>query len=716
MSQNGVAGNKPAPGKPSVWHKRPWVPWALIALALLMFVALAFTLLAVVQIEKIPNELSLPVLAIAGVVALLGSLALVSVSFNLVNMSDKTQALGLPQGSVRAVIALSLVVLFAILTVYLFGSLNASGKYDQIGSCLDSASANAIVGERHPNDPSIFLLPVSTSAACGAVSNQDVSANSAAPPANAETPPSSAGTPAASTNASLANSVSPTDKGSRPPPVARFDVFVERSANPAGIDFAKQLLVLIGTLVTSVASFYFGSKAVGEARDAMAGLNVLPALQGVEPATLPKGIPEQTLDVLGTGLNGVRQVQVSRGPDQINALSVTSNDNRVHAKFNVPETTDLNGPAWDVTVTDGQGRTARLPAVVTIVEPKTDAKTQEPAPGRDKPVDEKSGPVAPATATLLTDVAAKLKAEKTAADVLQSANTGAALPSLPAATQAELSQWLSIADTLAKGPADPAAIGAAVQTGTALLATVQNAGLPGALADVLAVLQRLSSVAIPAALGIPAGPVGIVLGVLSGLIALGTEQQKLNAAKAALLNTPFDPSIPLSMPTRDTALVAIKGTAFDGASADQALTIMEAALARRDGQFVPTDEVATTLLANPVTVGLLQQFATPTLRAQAIEQLRGDALFLQARDLLAKVPDADTPAAAGLPAGKVDLPALLDWLQARRTDPQVAAAIDKLVGIADLLLKLPGDKQQILSQLAAFLETASSLAQSGRQG
>lgn len=118
----------------ALW-KRPWVPWALIALALIMFVALAFALLGIVRYAGVPNELSLPVLAIAGVVALLGSLALVAVSFSSVNMADKSQPLALPQGSVRAVIALSLVVLFAILTVYLFSSLNGPQQFDPVATC-----------------------------------------------------------------------------------------------------------------------------------------------------------------------------------------------------------------------------------------------------------------------------------------------------------------------------------------------------------------------------------------------------------------------------------------------------------------------------------------------------------------------------------------------------------------------------------------------------
>ena len=35
-----------------------------------------------------------------------------------------------------------------------------------------------------------------------------------------------------------------------------------RAVNPAGDDLAKQLIVLLGTLVTAVSSFYFGANSI----------------------------------------------------------------------------------------------------------------------------------------------------------------------------------------------------------------------------------------------------------------------------------------------------------------------------------------------------------------------------------------------------------------------------------------------------------------------
>ena len=703
--------------------KRPWVPWALIAFALIMFVVVAFGLLGVVQAEKVPNELSLPVLAIAGVVALLGSLAMVAVSFSLVNMADKTQPLGLPQGSVRAVIALSLVVLFAILTVYLFSSLNGPAQVAVVATCLEDAPSAQIVRER-PVGELLLRRPAT-----------DCPATTSAGNANTTTP--NTGNP----NTGNPNTGNPNTGN---PNTGKYDVVVERPPTQAGIDFAKQLLVLIGTLVTSVASFYFGSQAVAQAHDAVAGTGGPPLANGVEPPTLEPGGGEQGLDVLGTGLNGVRQVQLTRGGDQISAISVTSNDNRVHALFRVPAATvpdddPRTGGGWDVTVSDTLGRSFRMPAVVRIIKSAAptprkdpnadnqkpvrdatsgkDANTTQPAAGTTSPATDTSATdtsTTPATAKL-RDLLIKLGAQKADIQALQAVSGGPAIPAIPEAILAELNKWLTTAQGLAKGQTDPATIATALQSGDALLGTVQNAGLPGALADVLALLRLAGSVAVPAIAGIPAGPIGIVFGVLSGLSSLAADQKKLDAAKAALLNAPFDPGTPPPMPTRDIVGTLVEGTPFATATDDQALTIIQAALEQHDGQPGPADEVATKLLANPLVASLMQQFATPALRAAAIEALRGQVLFKQARELLGDTLEIDVPAIADAPAGKINFPTLLDWLQKQRSDPRMAAAIEKLVGIAETLAKVPSGQQAPIELLRESLNTAVDLAQTVRQ-
>ena len=55
------------------------------------------------------GETALPLLAIGGVVVLVLLLTAVAIMFSILNLTDPRQAMGLPEGSIRAVIALSLI-------------------------------------------------------------------------------------------------------------------------------------------------------------------------------------------------------------------------------------------------------------------------------------------------------------------------------------------------------------------------------------------------------------------------------------------------------------------------------------------------------------------------------------------------------------------------------------------------------------------------------
>jgi hypothetical protein len=72
--------------------------------------------------EQFRPEVVLPLLVVAGVISFLLAL-LAGVAFLAVfHLTDYKQALGLPDGSIRAVLALCLVLIFAIVSIYLYGS------------------------------------------------------------------------------------------------------------------------------------------------------------------------------------------------------------------------------------------------------------------------------------------------------------------------------------------------------------------------------------------------------------------------------------------------------------------------------------------------------------------------------------------------------------------------------------------------------------------
>jgi hypothetical protein len=97
------------------------VPILVFVILLALVVGIVFTFQQLVKLgnsEVSANAFTLPLLAIGGVILLILVLTIVAAIFEFLDLANKNQAMGLPEGSIRAVIALSLIVLFAILAVY----------------------------------------------------------------------------------------------------------------------------------------------------------------------------------------------------------------------------------------------------------------------------------------------------------------------------------------------------------------------------------------------------------------------------------------------------------------------------------------------------------------------------------------------------------------------------------------------------------------------
>jgi hypothetical protein len=144
-------------------------------------------------------------LAIVGVVLLLGTLALVSVAFSIFKLDDRSQALALPEGSIRAVIGHPV----------RHWSLSAEQRDSFVSSFRDKDQVVAVT------------------------------------PRTGDGP---------------------------------FTVYFRQGANAAGVDFSKQVFVLIGTLVTAVASFYFASRVTTANGAPAAGVpRSAPEIRGITP-------------------------------------------------------------------------------------------------------------------------------------------------------------------------------------------------------------------------------------------------------------------------------------------------------------------------------------------------------------------------------------------------------------------------------------------------
>lgn len=180
--------------------------------------------------------IGLPLMAILGIVLLFGTLALVAMLFESLKLTNRAEPLALPPGSIRAAIALSLIVLFAITSIMLFQSM-VGQPYLLKG--FSKAQMYSMV-ERSP-DNVIEVVP----AACAA----SVPAGGACADAD-----------------------------------ERFDLHLQGAGlSESASDLATQLLTLVGTLMTSVTSFYFATRGQSDTRQGEA--------QGAAPVPAPTPAP-----------------------------------------------------------------------------------------------------------------------------------------------------------------------------------------------------------------------------------------------------------------------------------------------------------------------------------------------------------------------------------------------------------------------------------------
>jgi hypothetical protein len=263
---------------------------------------------------------TLSLLAIGGVIALILMLTLVATIFWLLGLTDKTQAMGLPDGSIRAVIALSLIVLFAILSIFLYHGVSTGGQLNTIQNLSDA-------------DRTQFLKDHATAADVQAVLVKDEK-----------------GQPLKNSDGNNLYNVT------------------YRSANPTGDDFAKQLLVLLGTLMTAITSFYLGAGTAVSAAAAAQTTNPPPTLSGIKPTALAIATdgPKASLQVTGNNLNVMTRVKIVRAGVQIAGTNVASNPSSVTCDIAISAATTPPGAPWDVVVDDGGSISATLPGALTI--------------------------------------------------------------------------------------------------------------------------------------------------------------------------------------------------------------------------------------------------------------------------------------------------------------------------------------------------------------
>lgn len=113
----------------------------------------AIVILASRDIDKLKSLDSylLPILLIGGIVMFLVALCVVVIVFRKLGLANTGYALGLPEGSIRAFIALALILLFFMMGIYLYTGIS---KPDQVLTGLTTEQAADI-----PRDRVAFLVP-----------------------------------------------------------------------------------------------------------------------------------------------------------------------------------------------------------------------------------------------------------------------------------------------------------------------------------------------------------------------------------------------------------------------------------------------------------------------------------------------------------------------------------------------------------------------------
>ena len=322
--------SEPSTGKESFWFG---LGYSSIAALTAILIPLGFWFGLQVARKWFGEELSqtsdsvlLTLVVIAGVISLLAVLMMAALAFSAVKLSDKSQALGLPEGSVRAVIALSLIVIFVITVVFLFGNLGRKLKEVQH---MTLEQTKAIPGElvlsKRAEDPKVAGLQKAAEDAKG--KPESAKAQTAADEA---------------ANDSLYT--------------------VERYVDPTrgSEDFAKQIITTISTLVVSISAFYFGSStAISAQKSATAFSAPVISKQPIDIKVAPGETAEFSVGATGSNLSYQWQKVTDDGHNDI--PGATNNAYRTGKA-----TAEDNGAQYLCKVTNPAGTVTSRVAKLTV--------------------------------------------------------------------------------------------------------------------------------------------------------------------------------------------------------------------------------------------------------------------------------------------------------------------------------------------------------------
>jgi hypothetical protein len=215
-------------------------------------------------------ELMMGILVVVAIATLMTVLFILAAGFSSMSLTDPRQALGLPEGSIRAMIALVLIMVFIIFGIFLFRKVGESSSV-YFGTVTTTSDAKI------PTDKPAIFTPVADGSG--------------------------------------------------------YYVYVLEPINDEGKRLAQQLITTVGTLVVAISSFYFGSTitSAASAKKEREELPSAPTIKDVTPREGAKG-KQVNLDIEGTGLNSPRAVRLLRGSEAMVCTDLLSSPTKINCK------------------------------------------------------------------------------------------------------------------------------------------------------------------------------------------------------------------------------------------------------------------------------------------------------------------------------------------------------------------------------------------------
>jgi hypothetical protein len=195
------------------------------------------------NMEIIPHYLVLSQIVLVGLALTVVFMALLAIIYSVMGVDDPKQALGLPDGSVRALLAFSLVLIFVCLAAFLFGEVNKNNQPAE-GKTLTPVTETQLADLK---TNFVVASELAKDQTTGKFLYEQVAARDGKAGSDGKVPT--------------------VDDPKHP----LYAVTYYPKGNKDAEDFAKQIFTTLATVFVSVVSFYFGSSVTASAAKAAQG-------------------------------------------------------------------------------------------------------------------------------------------------------------------------------------------------------------------------------------------------------------------------------------------------------------------------------------------------------------------------------------------------------------------------------------------------------------